>query len=273
MFQNLIESDLHTKEIKRKGSFFLVTLGAYALTLMGAGVAGVYAYDARIEDQGLELVVTMLPVTPEEERPVTPKPRTNAAIQAGPNNAKQSPPPMRATLTNTTDDPIRVGDKIVVKSDQPLPTPPGAMIGPDYNPPNFNPFGRPGGNGNNPSGANAGTSGNSAGSDAPEPPKPPVTPPKQTRPISLGPINSKAVSMPIPAYPPVAKAAKISGIVAVQILLDETGRVISAQATDGPVLLRQAAERAAYQAKFTPTTIGGTPVKVSGVITYNFVLR
>ena len=56
------------------------------------------------------------------------------------------------------------------------------------------------------------------------------------------------------------------------MLIDETGKVISAQAMSGHPLLRAAAVQAAQQALFTPTVLGGQPVKVSGVITYNFVL-
>jgi len=59
----------------------------------------------------------------------------------------------------------------------------------------------------------------------------------------------------------------------VEILIDEQGRVISAQATSGHPLLREAARQAALQARFTPTQLNGQPVKVSGVITYNFVLQ
>ncbi|HEX8188229.1 MAG TPA: energy transducer TonB, partial [Pyrinomonadaceae bacterium] len=74
-------------------------------------------------------------------------------------------------------------------------------------------------------------------------------------------------------YPPIAKAAGIQGTVAVQIVIDEQGRVISAKATDGPPLLMSAAVQAAYRASFTPTVLGGQHVKVTGSITYNFVLR
>ncbi|WP_352431480.1 energy transducer TonB [Pyrinomonas sp.] len=49
------------------------------------------------------------------------------------------------------------------------------------------------------------------------------------------------------------------------------GRVISARAVSGPTLLHEAAVAAARQARFTPTLLSGQPVKVSGVITYNFV--
>jgi outer membrane biosynthesis protein TonB len=57
----------------------------------------------------------------------------------------------------------------------------------------------------------------------------------------------------------------------VQIIVDEGGRVISARAISGHPLLRAAAESAARQAKFSPTLLSGTPVKVTGIIVYNFV--
>jgi protein TonB len=59
----------------------------------------------------------------------------------------------------------------------------------------------------------------------------------------------------------------------VQIVVDEDGKVISAKASSGPPLLLYAAEKAAYQARFSPTLLSGLPVKVSGVITYNFILN
>ena len=57
------------------------------------------------------------------------------------------------------------------------------------------------------------------------------------------------------------------------VMIDETGKVISAKATAGPPLLFREAEKAALQARFSPTIVGEQPVKVSGVITYNFVLN
>ncbi len=89
--------------------------------------------------------------------------------------------------------------------------------------------------------------------------------------ISGGVLNGKAVSKPQPAYPPIAKAAGASGTVTVQIVVDEEGNVVSAAAVSGHPLLQQAAVAAAREAKFSPTFLSGQPVKVSGVVTYNFV--
>ena len=89
--------------------------------------------------------------------------------------------------------------------------------------------------------------------------------------ISGGILNGKAVSLPKPPYPDAARAVKASGAVGVKVLIDETGNVISAEAVSGHPLLRAASVQAALAAKFSPTQLSGQPVKVSGVITYNFV--
>jgi TonB family protein len=91
--------------------------------------------------------------------------------------------------------------------------------------------------------------------------------------ISGGVLNGKAISKPQPPYPALAKAARASGTVTVQVTVDETGGVVSAAAVSGHPLLRAAAVAAARQAKFAPTLLSGKPVRVTGVLTYNFVLE
>jgi protein TonB len=76
-----------------------------------------------------------------------------------------------------------------------------------------------------------------------------------------------------PEYPAVAKSARIQGAVVVEIVIDEQGQVISARAVSGPALLQQAAVSAARRWTFKPTILNGQPVKVSGAITFNFVLN
>ena len=88
--------------------------------------------------------------------------------------------------------------------------------------------------------------------------------------ISGGVVNGKAVSLPAPAYPAAGKAVNAFGSVAVQVTIDESGRVISSRAVSGHPLLRAAAEKAAAESKFSPTLLSGVPVKVAGVIAYNF---
>ena len=88
--------------------------------------------------------------------------------------------------------------------------------------------------------------------------------------ISGGVLNGKATSLPPPQYSPVARQAGASGTVTVQITIDEEGNVISAEAVSGHPLLRAAAVSAAREAKFSPTKLAGQPVKVQGVLIYNF---
>jgi len=90
------------------------------------------------------------------------------------------------------------------------------------------------------------------------------------KPIEGGVLNAKAISLPKPVFPAEAKRVKASGRVTVRVVVDENGKVISAQATDGPLPLREAAEAAARQATFAPTTKDGITVKVAGTLTYDF---
>jgi TonB family protein len=92
--------------------------------------------------------------------------------------------------------------------------------------------------------------------------------------VEGGIINGRALFKPQPEYPPAAISVRAQGVVRVKVTVDESGKVISAKAFDNsphPALSR-AAEAAALRARFTPTLLSGMPVKVNGVITYNFVL-
>jgi TonB family protein len=91
--------------------------------------------------------------------------------------------------------------------------------------------------------------------------------------IRGGILNDKAISLPVPAYPAIARAAHASGTVIVQIVIDEDGNVVSAEAVGGHPLLQEAAVEAARQARFTPTRLSGQPIKVTGILTYNFVVQ
>jgi TonB family protein len=95
--------------------------------------------------------------------------------------------------------------------------------------------------------------------------------PTKPKSISGGVLNGKAVSLPPPTYPPLARKEKASGTVVVQVTIDENGNVVEAAAVSGHPLLQQAAVAAARQAKFPPTRLMGEPIKVTGVLQYDFV--
>ena len=91
------------------------------------------------------------------------------------------------------------------------------------------------------------------------------------KPVEAGLLNAKALTLPKAKYPEEARRLHVSGKVTVRVVVDENGKVVSAMATDGPVPLRQAAEDAARLATFAPTVQGGVTLKVTGLLTYDFV--
>jgi tetratricopeptide (TPR) repeat protein len=90
--------------------------------------------------------------------------------------------------------------------------------------------------------------------------------------VQGGVLNGKALKLVQPNFPAIARNSG-GGIVRVQVVIDENGKVVSAKAVDpGPVHLAliAAAEDAARHSLFTPTRLSGVPVKVSGIIIYRF---
>lgn len=84
-------------------------------------------------------------------------------------------------------------------------------------------------------------------------------------------LNERAVTMPKPEYPDAAREQRLSGMVIVKVVIDESGNVIKARdMCQGPPFLSEAAVAAALTARFTPTNLDGKPVKAKGVILYNF---
>jgi TonB family protein len=103
-----------------------------------------------------------------------------------------------------------------------------------------------------------------ASNDQPPAPRPLM------KPVSGGVLNGKAISLPAPVYPEFARRMRTSGLVEVEVVVDETGKVISAHALAGPASLRDVAVQAALKARFSPTKLSGQPVKITGRINYNF---
>lgn len=264
MFNNLIESSSHTTELKRRGSFFLFTVATYAVLFVAAGVASIYAYDAQMEDPNAESVVMLSPVDFPQPEPEGPR---SVATQSGGSNTSTY---VRRNPQATVDNPQVVPTTTSSAPNTNPVLPPGALI--EVGPIDSDPG--PGGPGK--SGANGG-GGNTAGG-APvvviDTPPPPVRLEK-TKPqmVHKRVLNGEALLLPKPPYPPLARQMRVQGTVLVQVLIDETGRVVSAKAVSGNPALVTAAQRAALEARFSPTKLNDQAVKVSGVITYNFVLQ
>jgi periplasmic protein TonB len=267
MFNNLIESSSHRREFRRRGSFFLFTTASYALLFIIAGVVSIYAYDARMEDQNLELATIMplvdLPApetprdrTPEVERPASGPRSPNLITRRDPTASVEDPElaPIHISSSPNPNPPIPRGSAFKIGDFDADPVQPG-----DSSP-------RIGGSGN-------------TGSHPPviaisEPPPAVVpTPNPVPKVVRKKVLNGDALVLPKPPYPAIAKQMGVQGTVNVQVLIDEKGNVISATAVSGSPFLIHVARQAAYQARFSPTYLGDQPVKVSGVITYNFVLQ
>jgi TonB family protein len=101
----------------------------------------------------------------------------------------------------------------------------------------------------------------------------PFTPADTARPVVSAELDSLAIDVPVPAYPPAARAAKAAGKVTVEVEIDDAGRVVAAKAVAGHPLLTEAALSAARSSKFRPKFIDGGPVPTRGTITYNFAVK
>jgi protein TonB len=262
MFDNLVESNSHKDDISRKGSFVVITLLVYTVLGVAFFVAGIYWYDNHLDQQDLELTTLVAPVpVPQQQKEPEQKPQ-----EAKPQKTDQNVDVRRELIADVTRTEL-VPKTISAKASDVPPVRRGVVttIGSgDSNAANAVASGP--GNGNI---ISAPTKVNIA--DEPPPPEVKPTPPRA--PISGGVLNGKAISLPKPAYPPIAKAAHAAGTVVVQVLIDENGNVVSARAVSGHPLLQAVAVGAARQARFSPTKLSGQPVKVTGVIQYNFVAQ
>jgi protein TonB len=261
MFENLVESGSHKQDLSRKSTFLLGTVAIYVVIGLTLFVAGIYLYDAQLDTGDLELttLVAPVPVPPQQNQP-------EKQDTAKPQKVEQNVD-VRRELIASVDRAELVPKDIGHKASDVPPVRAGVTTIQ--------------GTGNSNAAAPL-ASGSGTGTvttaptrvdvaDVPPPPEPKPTPPRA--PISGGVLNGKAVHLVQPSYPQIARSAHASGTVVVQVLIDENGTVISAHAVSGHPLLQAVAVAAARASKFSPTKLSGQPVKVNGVIQYNFVAQ
>jgi len=262
MFDNLVESGSHKQDLSRKGSFLMGTVAIYLVIGITLFIAGIYLYDASVDTSDLDFVtlVAPVPVPPaqqQEQKQETAKPQkveqnvdVRRELIADVSRAELVPKEVSTKASDVP--PVRSGVTTVVGTA-------------------------------NSNAAAPLSSGNGSGTvttalptkvDIGEPPPPEAPKPTPPRaPISGGVLNGKAVHLVQPTYPAIARQAHASGTVVVQVLIDENGNVVSAHAISGHPLLQAVAVSAARASKFSPTKLSGQPVKVNGVIQYNFVAQ
>jgi protein TonB len=250
MFDTLVESTKHGRDNTRTGLFLFITGALYSLVLLAAGIATVIWMNPQLGD-AFDVQTMLAPPPP----PPAPPP-------AAPQQVVVKNIPAPTTFTPPTKPPERIPDPTTVQS-RPVVSAVSTGV----------PGGVPGGQPGGVPGAAA------RGDDAPPPPPPPPKPtpeptpvPKQIK-VSGGVLQGSALKRVQPQYPPIAKAARASGAVQVQVTISEEGRVIDAQVISGHPLLRDAALQAARQWAFKPTELSGVPVKVQGILTFNFTLQ
>lgn len=274
MFSNLIESGSHRADLKRKSKFFLGATAFYALLLAATGVGSIYAYNARIDDNSSELEVLAImrfspnearPERREEPRPAASNRREQVATRVDEISVNTPYHGERVASINAKD--IGAHTPVVLGRINSDPDNFGGPAGANYT-------ASPGG------GDRGGPAVEDNGTMTPPPPAhvaptPAPQPPKPSGPVRLpsSVLTGKAINKPTPPYPALARTAGVQGSVVVQVLIDEQGHVVNAKVTSGHPLLQQAALQAAYKWTFTPTLLTGQPVKVTGVVTYNFTLN
>ena len=263
MFNNLIESNSHAHEYKRRGSFLLFTGVTYVVLFAVAAVASIYAYDAHLEKQNVDLdVLIWVPPAPPEAAPEI----VRNTIRPAADNTTTPVRSTRTELIDSTFNPNNPPREIGTVASNVPPARRDSVIGTmnaDPPAPAGNVRGTPGGTGDAPV------------VDLPEPPPAPTpAPPAPPKVLKVSRVlNSQAISLPQPNYPQMARSIRVQGTVIVQVLIDEKGNVVSAKATSGHPLLIPEAQKAAMRARFSPTVLGEQAVKVQGVITYNFVMN
>lgn len=277
MLENLVESKNNSRAVRKTYGFLLSTFFVICTMLLSATVWSLFAKDFGVGDADFELSNLINPIPVADTKPEEPE-------KIKPQNEPQSSKPQIAVRQSNmarVDESQIVPDKVSVapntqksRPNEPFRVDPNAReTNGSYT----------ADNGRDRNGTTEST-GFSKPADTSEVisetvktkvPAPPPALKKDDKPIvpkivSLGVVNGKAANLPKPPYPAPAKAVGASGTVQVQVLIDESGNVVSAKAVNGHPLLRDAAERAAKSARFTPTLLSNVPVKVNGLIVYNF---
>ena len=277
MLDLLVESKNTSGENARRSGYLITTLIIVVSIFLGGILYSLFAKDYGMGGGDLELSTLVAPVPVPAEEPPPPEPEQKPEKQQ---TVEKTPVdlPTRTVNMARVDEVQSVPDKISTAQNPVKARPTGTFV-----------IGKEDRDVSGTSGPVRDTAGSGTGpvvvsrpqvvedrDEPPPPPKPKPTPepkPEPPKKVSLGVINGKASRLVQPAYPAAAKAVRASGAVNVSVSIDVNGNVVSASAVSGHPLLRQAAEQAARQSKFTPTILSGQAVPVTGIIVYNFVMQ
>ncbi len=258
MFDKLVEST--NQKAKGRNKFYLVTSVIYGTALSAVAVLTIIWFNPGMAEANSMVRLLTLPSVPAPAPPPDLSPAPKVIPNPGLIEPKQIPPKIADPKTvlplpqRSSNRPVVVGvPDTGGNSDGRIPSA----------------FDSDGGNNNAP----------------PPPPPTPVPTAKATPTPAPTPktpdivqmtsvmITGKALRKVQPPYPQIAKQIKAQGTVPVQITISEEGRVLQATVVSGNPTLHDAARQAALQWVFSPTVLNGKAVKVSGVISFNFILN
>ncbi|HRI02808.1 MAG TPA: energy transducer TonB [Pyrinomonadaceae bacterium] len=270
MFDKLIVSEPEGADFRNRRSYFMVSSFVVGILFVTAVVISIYAADYGLGSRNFELSDLIAPADMAAVAPEPPKQQIRTTTQS---SSTSKLPTRQVNMQNLVETPIVPTTISTAQNTQKARPEDGRFIISNVN--------------TDPDGSNGiprnigdpGEGTQTLGTNIQGNTKPPVEadpPPRIEKkdppaPKSGGVLNGKATSLPKPTYSAAAKAIGAQGQVTVQVLIDERGNVVSANASNGHPLLRPEAERAARGAKFSTTYLSGVPVKVTGVIVYNFV--
>lgn len=267
MFDRLIESE--SADLKPRSKYFIVSSIVVGLLFVAAVVFSIYASEIGLGTEEFEVAGLIAPPETVETEPDPPQLRREQTAaqtndrpsrvlnQQRPEETPTDIPPVSVTKPQYLSRPISDFDLDGRDVDVPPVTGP-VQIGP--------------GTGSSLTGVSRNEVETRSNPTEPETIPPPIVK-KPQPPKHLGIVNGMAITLPKPPYPAVAISTGVQGKVDVQVTIDESGKVVSAKAASGHPFLRGPAENAAWRARFTPTILNGNPVKVTGVIVYNFTRK
>jgi protein TonB len=90
--------------------------------------------------------------------------------------------------------------------------------------------------------------------------------------ISAGVAGGLLVQKTAPAYPQMAREARVSGTVVIQATISKTGTIENLHVVSGPTMLRQPALDAVKTWRYKPYLLDGEPVDVETTVSVNFSL-
>lgn len=268
MFDKLVASEPKSADFKNRRRYFVTSSVVVGVLFLAAVVASIFAAEYGLGSNSFELAQIMTPADLEIVEPDTPQPQRQN------NQSRTSDLPTRMSNIPRVDEFSNVVPNAISTTPNTEATRPKSPFIPNAK---FN--SDPVGSGT--AGREPSTSGPTGGGlqqseriptneEIEQPPPREINKPRP--PVSKGPLNGYAKSLPKPVYSAAAKAVRAQGSVTVQVMIDERGNVVSANAVKGHPMLKDESEKAARAAKFAPTILGDAPVKVTGVITYNFIL-